>query len=112
LLKLRYWHWIVLAVWLSVTAGVLYRSHQITEGRKAFERLDCAACHSAGGAPSLEHVARKYDRATFVAFVTDPETVYSRLGRKPLNPGYSPMPRIKASRRDIVALSYFLAAQR
>jgi hypothetical protein len=112
LLKLRYWHWIVLIVWIIVSGGVFYRNHQITEGQKAFERLGCATCHSAGGAPSLQYVGRKYDRATFVAFVTDPETVYARLGRKPLNPGYPPMPRLEASHRDIEALSYFLAAQR
>jgi hypothetical protein len=102
----------VLAVWVAVTGAILYRNHQITEGRMAFERLGCASCHLAGGAPSLEHVARKYDRATFVAFVTDPETIYARFGRKPLNSGYPPMPRQDASPRDIQALSYFLSAQR
>jgi hypothetical protein len=102
----------VLAVCAIVSAGLLYRNHQITEGQEAFERLGCATCHIAGGAPSLEHVARKYDRATFVDFVTNPETIYARRGRKPLNPGYSPMPSPQASHRDVEAISYFLSAQR
>jgi hypothetical protein len=111
-LKLRYWQWIVLAIWIFVSVTALYRSHQVTEGRKAFERLGCPSCHLAGGAPSLEHVGRKYDRETFVEWITNPETIYGRLGRKPLNAGYDPMPRLEASHRDIVALSYFLSAQR
>jgi mono/diheme cytochrome c family protein len=111
-LKLQPWHWLVLAVCAIVFVAVLYRGHQVTQGQEAFERLGCSTCHGAGGGPSLEHVARKYDRATLVDFVADPETIYARLGRKPLNPGYPPMPSPQASRRDVVAISYFLAAQR
>jgi hypothetical protein len=111
-LRFRYWHWLLLAVCVLVTAGILYRDHQVTEGRKAFEKLGCSNCHMAGAAPSLAHVASKYDRATFVDFVTNPETIYAREGRKPLNSGYPPMPRPQASRRDIEVISYFLAEQR
>lgn len=111
-MKFRYWQWMALAVCSFVAAATLYRGHQVTEGRRVFERLGCQTCHLAGGAPSLEHVGRKYDRATFVDWITNPETIYVRLGRKPLNPGYEPMPRLQASPRDIKALSYFLAAQR
>jgi hypothetical protein len=111
-LKLRLWHWLVLAVCFVVSVAILYRGHQVTEGRKAFERLGCPSCHLAGGAPSLAHVGSKYDRATFVEFVGDPETIYVRRGYKSLNSGYLPMPRLKASHRDVEMLSYFLAAQR
>jgi hypothetical protein len=101
-----------LAVLVAVSIGSLYRGHQVVEGRKAFERLGCPSCHLAGGGPSLEHVARKYDRATFIDFVTDPETVYTRMGRKPLNAGYPPMARPEATRHDVEVISYFLSAQR
>jgi hypothetical protein len=111
-LKFQFWQWMALAVLVAVSVGSLYRGHQVTEGHKAFERLGCASCHLSGGGPSLEHVARKYDRATFVDFVTDPEIVYARLGRKPLNAGYQPMPRPEASRHDVEVISYFLSAQR
>ena len=110
-MKFRYWHGIVLAVWVLVSVSIFYRNYQITEGRKAFERLSCQSCHLAGGAPSLEHVGDKYDRKTFVDFISDPDAVYARLGRKPLNPGYPAMPRPKASHHEIEMLSYFLAAQ-
>jgi hypothetical protein len=109
--KLRPWHGVVLVIWVVVSASIFYRNYQITEGRKAFERLSCPSCHLAGGAPSLEHVGDKYDRKTFVDFISNPETVYTRLGRKPLNRGYQPMPRPEASHRDIEMLSYFLSAQ-
>jgi hypothetical protein len=111
-LKFKPWQWIVLVSCIGVFAVTLYRSHQVTEGRKAFERLGCPTCHMAGGAPSLEFVGRKYDRATFVEWVSNPETVYARLGRKPLNRGYEPMPRLEASHRDIEVISWFLSAQR
>ena len=59
MLKLQPWRWIVLAACAIVLVGVLYRGHQVSEGQEAFERLGCSTCHSAGGGPSLEHVARK-----------------------------------------------------
>lgn len=102
----------MLAVWAAITTAALYRGHQVTEGHKAFERLGCAFCHGAGGAPSLEHVGRKYDRATLVQFISDPETIYARRDHKPLNPGFLPMTRIEATHRDAEVLSYFLSAQR
>jgi hypothetical protein len=111
-LKWRRWHWMVLGVCIGVSGGLLYGGHQVSEGRKAFERLECASCHLAGGGPSLEHVGRKYGRAMFKEFVGNPETVYARRGNRPLNAGYEQMPRPQASRRDVEVLSWFLASQR
>jgi hypothetical protein len=111
-LKLKPWQWLVLAACIIVFAAVLYRDHQIAEGQQAYERLGCPSCHIAGGAPSLAQVGRKYDRRTLVVWLSDPETVYARLGRKPLNPGYPAMPRQPIPPRDIERISYFLSAQR
>lgn len=111
-MKWRNWQWMGLALCVLFSLVLFYRGHQVSQGRMAFERLGCPSCHLAGGAPSLEHVGRKYDRRTFVEFIGDPQTIYTRRGNQPLNPGYLPMPRLQASRRDIVSLSYFLAAQR
>lgn len=111
-MKPRPWHILLLVFCVAASAVLLYRGHQITEGRNAFERLGCAGCHIAGGAPSLEHVGSKYDRKTFVAWVSDPETIYARVGHKPLNPGYMPMPRMSASPQEIEAISWFLSAER
>lgn len=111
-MKLNFWQWTVLAVCAVIFLGVFYRDHQLTEGRAAFERLGCPSCHIAGGAPSLAHVGGKYDRATLADWLTDPETVYSRLGRKPLNTGYEPMPRMKVSYHEVEMISYFLSVQR
>jgi hypothetical protein len=102
----------MLAVCAIVSLAVLFHGHRVAQGHEAFERLGCPTCHLAGGGPSLEHIARKYDRRTLVDFVSDPEIIYARTGRKPLNPGYPPMPSPQASHRDVVAISYFLSAQR
>jgi hypothetical protein len=111
-LKLKPWLGLVLAICFVVAVAVFYRGHQIAEGQLAFDRLGCQSCHMAGGAPSLAQVGRKYDRPTFVDWLSNPDAVYARLGRKPLNPGYPAMPRQQASPRDIEKLSYFLSAQR
>ena len=111
-MKLRPWQGIVLAFCVIACAALFYRNYQIDEGRKTFESLSCPSCHMAGGAPSLEHVGSKYDRATFVEFVSNPESVYARMGRKPLNAGYPPMPSPKVTPHQAEMLSYFLAAQR
>lgn len=110
-MKFRPWHAVTLGLWLGACAWLLVRNYQIDAGRKAFEGLSCPSCHIAGGAPSLEHVGSKYDRATIKEFITDPDAVYARKGRKPLNAGYEPMPRPKATPRQIELISHFLAAQ-
>ena len=111
-MKLRAWQTLVLAACVIVFVAVLYRGHRVDEGQRTFVRLGCPACHIAGGAPSLANVGRKYDRATIVVWLTNPETIYRRLGRRPLNAGYPEMSRQAASPSDIEMLSYFLAAQR
>jgi cbb3-type cytochrome oxidase cytochrome c subunit len=106
--------WILLAALLlaAVAGGIYYRRHRIEEGREAFLRLGCNVCHGSGSAPPLTHVGRKYDRRFFVEWLTNPQRVYRRLGRMPLNPGFSPMPRQAASPGDIDLLSYYLASKR
>ena len=111
-MQLKPWQWLVLAVCIVVFAVVFYRGHQVAEGQLAFEHMGCPSCHIAGGAPALAQVGRKYDRQTFVVWLSNPETIYARLGRKPLNPGYPAMPRQPISLRDIQRISYFLSAQR
>ena len=111
-MKLKPWQLAVLAICFVVAVAIFYRGHQISQGQQAFEHLSCPSCHIAGGAPSLAQVGKKYDRQMFVEWLSDPEAVYARLGRKPLNPGYPAMPRQPISRHDIQTISYFLEAQR
>jgi hypothetical protein len=111
-LKFKPWQGVVLAICVVVAVAVFYREHQVSQGQQAFEHLGCPSCHIAGGAPSLAQVGNKYDRQTLVQWLADPEAVYARMGRKPLNPGYPAMPRQPILRHDIEVISYFLAAQR
>jgi Cytochrome c len=109
----RIFGYLLLALLLAGVAGRLfYLRYRIDEGRKTFLRLGCPACHGSGGAPSLARVGRKYPRHFFVEWLTNPQTVYRRLGRMPLNPGFSPMPRQAASPDDIEMLSYYLVSKR
>lgn len=97
---------------VAVGARAFYQRHRIEEGREAYQRLGCPVCHGSGRAPSLAHVGRKYRRRLFVEWLTSPQTVYQRLGRRPLNQSFSPMPRQAATPGDIEVLSYYLASKR
>jgi hypothetical protein len=110
-MKFRPWHGVALVIWLAACGAIFFQNYRVTEGRKTFERLTCPSCHLAGGAPSLERVGNKYDRATLKEFITNPDAVYARMGRRPLNAGYTTMPKPKATPHEIEMLSYFLAAQ-
>jgi hypothetical protein len=109
-MKLKSWHIAALIVCAAIMGFILLRSYQQEQGRQAFMRLGCANCHLAGGAPSLEGVGRKYTREQFIEWVGNPDVVYQRVGKKPINAGYQPMPRLKATHDELVSLSYFLAA--
>lgn len=108
-MKFRPWHGVVAALWVVAGGWLLYSNYQVEAGRKAFQSLSCPSCHMAGGAPNLEHVGTKYDRAALKEFIANPEVVYARTGGKTLNKGYPPMPRQQISPRQAELISRFLA---
>jgi len=75
----------VFAVWAC------YHVYQLDLGKRTFARLGCASCHFSGGGPNLSYILPRYDEQTVEDFIRDPEAVYRRLGRKPLNPGFAIM---------------------
>ncbi len=87
----------------------VYRVEQrIARGREAFARYSCGSCHLYRAAPSLQNVGKKYDRRTLTQFLRDPESVYRARGNRPLNEGFTPMPRMNVSGDDIPALVAYL----
>jgi len=93
---------VVFALWASL------RAYEIDLGKRSFARLGCASCHFSGGGPNLSHVLPQYDEQTVVDFIRDPEAVYRRLGRKPLNPGFAIMHRVNASDGEVRAMAKYL----
>jgi hypothetical protein len=106
--KKQPWYLLGLVFWALVTVPVLFHEHQIEEGHEAFVRLGCANCHLSGGAPNLSNILRPYDKTTVEEFIRDPEAVYRRMGRRPLNPGFTTMHRVKVSPGETGLIAKYL----
>ena len=107
-MKKKPWYLLGLAFWALVTGPVLFYQHEIEEGHQAFVRLGCANCHLSGGAPNLANILRQYDTSTIEDFIRDPEAVYRRMGRRPLNPGFTTMHRVKISPDETRLIAKYL----
>ncbi len=92
----------VFALWAS------YHVYELDLGKRSFARLGCASCHFSGGGPNLSTILPQYDLHTVEDFIRDPEDVYRRLGRKPLNPGFAIMHKVKASDHEVRAMAEYL----
>lgn len=81
-------------------------------GERAMNELGCNACHSIGGerviGPDLKDAASKYDHATLVKWISNPEAIYRARGKKPLNKGYSEMPSLGVNEQDADAIATYL----
>jgi mono/diheme cytochrome c family protein len=100
--------WLVL---LPIALFALWASYHVYEldlGKRSFARLGCASCHFSGGGPNLAYVLPRYDEKTVEDFIRDPEEVYRRLGRKPLNPGFAIMHRVKTTDTEVRAMAKYL----
>ncbi len=81
-------------------------------GREAMHKLGCGDCHSVGGGvvvgPDLRLAATKYDHATLVKWIEDPQAIYTARHRRPLNQGFSEMPSLEVSAEDAEAIAAYL----
>lgn len=105
---LRTLKWLIL---FSIAAFALWAAWHVYEldlGKRTFVRLGCASCHFSGGGPNLAYILPKYDEPTVEDFIRDPEAVYRRLGRKPLNPGFAIMHKVKTTDREVRAMAKYL----
>jgi mono/diheme cytochrome c family protein len=100
--------WVVLAAIGGFALWAAYSTYQLELGKRAFARLGCASCHFSGGGPNLANILPRYDEKTVEDFIREPEDVYRRMGRKPLNPGFSVMHRVKASDAEVTAMAKYL----
>ncbi len=100
--------WLILLPILLFALWAALRAYELDLGKQSFARLGCASCHFSGGGPNLSRILPQYDEKTVEDFIRDPEAVYRRLGRKPLNPGFATMHNVKATDREIRAMAKYL----
>ena len=100
--------WLILVAIAAFALWAAYHTYQLELGKRSFARLGCASCHFSGGGPNLSHILPRDDEQTVEDFIRDPEAVYRRLGRKPLNPGFGIMHRVKTSDGEVQAMAKYL----
>ena len=100
--------WVVLAAIAAFAIWAFYGTYELEQGKRSFARLGCASCHFSGGGPNLANILPRYDERTVEDFIRDPEDVYRRLGRKPLNPGFAIMHRVKTTDAEVRAMAKYL----
>jgi mono/diheme cytochrome c family protein len=100
--------WVILVGIAAFALWAAYHSYMLDLGKRTFVRLGCYNCHASGGGPNLAHVLPQYDEKTVEDFIRDPEEVYRRLGRKPLNPGFAIMHKVKTTALEVTAMAEYL----
>ncbi len=100
---------LIIALPIAVFAlWACYHAYELDLGKRTFARLGCASCHFSGGGPNLANILPQYDLPTVEDFIRDPEAVYRRLGRKPLNPGFAVMHKVPATNGEVRAMAKYL----
>jgi protein SCO1/2 len=104
----------VIHIYLMLLILIGCQSGNPEKGKVLFESRGCSYCHSIGSGkkqgPDLKNVIQRYDRDELRLWLTDPEIVYKQKSRRPLNRGYSPMPRVILQEEEIEDLVAFLSS--
>jgi len=81
-------------------------------GSELFMENRCSRCHTVGRGrfvgPDLYDISKKYNKEQVNAWILNPEIVYSQTNKKPLNPGYPPMPQLGVSEHNAELITNFL----
>ncbi|MGI9535140.1 MAG: c-type cytochrome [Thermodesulfobacteriota bacterium] len=83
-----------------------------TRGRELFEEKRCVRCHTIGRGkfvgPDLFGIKDKYNEQEIVDWIVNPQLIYQKLKKMPVNTGYPPMPNLNISESDARDLTQFL----
>lgn len=103
--------------WFAVAAGVMVlggagliaqNAQQVAAGRKLYDELGCAKCHSIEGKgakiAALDGVGSKLTAAEIKMWLTDPPAMMAKLPKKPI----VPMRKVERPDADLQALVAYL----
>jgi cytochrome c2 len=101
---------------LILLLSIACQSGEPKKGEVLFQTRGCSYCHTNGKGkpkgPDLKNVGERYNRAELQKWLMDPEIVYKEKARRPLNRGYSPMPRVVLTEQEINDLVAYLESRK
>lgn len=85
-------------------------------GRELFIEYRCSRCHTIGRGkfvgPDLANLKEKYTREEVVTWITDTGNIYEKIGKKPVNEGYPPMPPVNVPGKHGERIAEYLLEHR
>ena len=91
------------------TPSNLYAEEDL--GQKLFVEKRCVSCHVIGrgrfAGPDLYHILDKYSDEEIISWIINPQSMYKKYSKTPINDGYPPMPNLNVHRSEAkLLLSY------
>lgn len=102
---------------ISLQAGNNAHAQQTdVSGRELFIEYRCSRCHTIGRGkfvgPDLANLKEKYTREEVVTWITGTNKIYEKMGKKPVNEGYPPMPPINVPDKHAERITEYLLEHR
>lgn len=81
-------------------------------GKDLFMIKRCSRCHTLGRGvfvgPDLINVKDKYSREKTTEWIMNPQNIYSKLNKMPVNEGFPPMPNLQVSKKNAEKITDYI----
>ena len=92
---------------LIISLGNKVRAEELS-GEKLFIEKRCISCHVIGrgrfAGPDLYNAISKYNEEDILSWIINPQSIYQKYSKMPMNTGYPPMPNMQVKAAEAKAL--------
>ena len=92
---------------LIISLGNKTRAEELS-GEKLFIEKRCISCHVIGrgrfAGPDLYNAISKYNEEDILSWIINPQSIYQKYSKMPMNIGYPPMPNMQVKAAEAKAL--------
>ena len=92
---------------LIISLGNKTRAEELS-GEKLFIEKRCISCHVIGrgrfAGPDLYNAVSKYNEEDILSWIINPQSIYQKYSKMPMNIGYPPMPNMQVKAAEAKAL--------
>ena len=92
---------------LIISLGNKTRAEELS-GEKLFIEKRCISCHVIGrgrfAGPDLYNAISKYNEEDILSWIINPQSIYQKYSKMPMNTGYPPMPNMQVNAAEAKAL--------